>query len=142
EASWALMLPVIIIGGIRMGIFTPTEGAAVVAVYAFLVGIFVYKEITLDKIPQICMEAAIGTAVIATIIAATSLFGWLLSYAQIPQALAASILGLTDDKIMLLLLINCILLVVGMFIDSGPAILLLTPVLAPVAAALEVNSVQ
>lgn len=142
EASWALMMPVIIIGGIRMGIFTPTEGAAVVAVYAFLVGIFVYKEITLDKIPQICMEAAIGTAVIATIIAATSLFGWLLSNAQIPQALAASILGLTDDKIMLLLLINCILLVVGMFIDSGPAILLLTPVLAPVAAALEVNSVQ
>jgi len=123
EASWALMMPVIIIGGIRMGVFTPTEGGAVVAVYAFLVGLFVYKEFTLADIPKICMEAAIATAVIAAIIAATSLFGWLLTNARLPQTIAGAILGLTENKIMLLLLINLMLLVVGMFLDSGPAIL-------------------
>ncbi|WP_128254756.1 TRAP transporter large permease [Falsirhodobacter deserti] len=142
EASWALLMPIIIIGGIRGGIFTPTEGGAVVAVYAFLVGTFVYKEITLAKIPRICMEAAISTAVIATIIAATSMFGWLLTNAQLPQTIAGAILGLTENKILLLLLINVMLLVVGMFLDSGPAILLLTPVLAPVAASAGVDPVQ
>jgi tripartite ATP-independent transporter DctM subunit len=142
EASWALMMPVIIIGGIRMGFFTPTEGGAVVAAYAFVVGLFVYKEITLQTIPQICIEAAIGTAVIAAIIAATSLFGWLLTNAQLPQAIAASILGLTENRILLLVLINVMLLVAGMFLDSGPAILLLTPILAPVATHLGVDPVQ
>jgi len=142
DASWSLMMPVIIIGGIRMGIFTPTEGGAVVAVYAFVVGMFVYKEITLKKIPQICMEAAIGTAVVAAIIAATSLFGWLLTSAQLPQAIAAAILALTDNPILLLLLINVMLLIIGMFIDSGPAILLMTPILLPVANQIGVDPVQ
>ena len=142
EASWALMMPVIIIGGIRMGVFTPTEGGAVVAVYAFLVGLFVYKEFTLADIPKICMEAAIATAVIAAIIAATSLFGWLLTNARLPQTIAGAILGLTENKILLLLLINLMLLVVGMFLDSGPAILLMTPILGPVAAHIGVDPVQ
>lgn len=142
EASWALMMPVIIIGGIRMGVFTPTEGGAVVAVYAFLIGLFVYKEFTLADIPKICMEAAIATAVIAAIIAATSLFGWLLTNARLPQTIASAILGLTENKILLLLLINVMLLVVGMFLDSGPAILLMTPILGPVAAHLGVDPVQ
>lgn len=142
EASWALMMPVIIIGGIRMGVFTPTEGGAVVAVYAFLVGLFVYKEFTLANIPKICMEAAIATAVIAAIIAATSLFGWLLTNARLPQTIAGAILGLTENKILLLLLINLMLLVVGMFLDSGPAILLMTPILGPVAAHMGVDPVQ
>lgn len=142
EASWALMMPVIIIGGIRMGVFTPTEGGAVVAVYAFLVGLFVYKEFTLTDIPKICMEAAIATAVIAAIIAATSLFGWLLTNARLPQTIAGAILGLTENKILLLLLINLMLLVVGMFLDSGPAILLMTPILGPVAAHMGVDPVQ
>ncbi|SED56993.1 TRAP transporter large permease [Rhodobacter sp. 24-YEA-8] len=142
DASWSLLMPVIIIGGIRMGIFTPTEGGAVVAVYAFVVGMFVYKEITISKIPQICIEAAIGTAVVAAIIAATSLFGWLLTNAQLPQAIAAAILSLTDNPILLLLLINIMLLIIGMFVDSGPAILLMTPILAPVANSIGVDPVQ
>ncbi|MDT6942410.1 TRAP transporter large permease [Brucella pseudogrignonensis] len=142
DASWSLLMPVIIIAGIRMGIFTPTEGGAVVAVYAFVVGMFVYKEITLKKIPQICMEAAIGTAVVAAIIAATSLFGWLLTNAQLPQAIAAAILTLTDNPILLLLLINVMLLIIGMFVDSGPAILLMTPILLPVANQIGVDPVQ
>ncbi len=142
DAIWALLMPVIIIGGIRGGIFTPTEGGAVISVYAFLVGLFVYKEITVAKIPYICMEAAIGTATIATIIAATSLFGWLLSSEQIPQHITRVLLSITENKYLLLLLINALLLVAGMFLDSGPAIMLLAPILYPVTVTLGVHPVQ
>jgi C4-dicarboxylate transporter DctM subunit len=142
DAVWALLMPVIIIGGIRGGIFTATEGGAVISVYAFCIGAFVYREITLSNLPRICIEAALNTAVIAAIIATTSLFGWLLTSEQIPQHITRWLIGLTDNKILLLLLINLLLLITGMFIDSGPAILLLTPILAPVAASLAVHPVQ
>lgn len=142
DATWALAMPVIIIGGIRGGIFTATEGGAVISVYAFLIGAFVYKEITLKNLPTICIEAAISTAVIATIIAATSLFSWLLSSEQIPQQMTRTLLSLTENTMLLLLLINVLLLFTGMFIDSGPAIMLLTPILAPVASGLGVHPVQ
>lgn len=142
EAVWALMMPVIIIGGIRGGIFTATEGGAVIAVYALLVGMFIYKEITVSQLPLICIEAAISTAVIATIIAATSLFGWLLASEQIPQQITRALLNLTDNTFVLLLLINVLLLVFGMFIDSGPAIMLMAPILVPVAVKLGMHPVQ
>lgn len=142
NAIWALMMPVIIIVGIRGGVFTPTEGGAVAAVYAFLVGKFVYREIKWSKIPDILAESVINTAVISFIIGTTSLFSWLLASEQIPQAITEALLGLTNDKNILLLLINIILLIVGMFLDSGPAIILLTPVLAPVATSLGVDMVQ
>ncbi|GHU19500.1 hypothetical protein FACS189475_06820 [Betaproteobacteria bacterium] len=142
DAVWALMMPIIIIGGIRGGIFTATEGGAVIAVYALLVGVFVYKEITLKKLPGICIEAAASTAIIATIIAATSLFGWLLASEQIPLKITKALLGVTDNPYLLLLLINLLLLVVGMFIDSGPAIMLLAPILVPVAVKMGVHPVQ
>lgn len=142
DATWALMMPIIIVGGIRAGVFTATEGGAVVAVYALLVGAFVYKEITIKKLPAICLEAAISTAVIGTIIAATSLFGWQLSSEQIPQQITAALLGVTENKYLLLLLINLLLLFCGMFLDSGPAIMLLAPILVPVAANLGVHPVQ
>ena len=142
DAIWALLMPVIIIGGIRSGVFTATEGGAVVAVYALLVGVFVYKEITWKNLPRICVEAAISTAVIGTIIAATSLFGWLLASEQIPQYLTNSLLSISDNKYVLLLLINFLLLICGMFIDSGPAIMLLAPILVPVAQSLQVHPVQ
>ncbi|GHS94925.1 hypothetical protein AGMMS50276_08800 [Synergistales bacterium] len=142
EAIWALAMPVIIIGGIRGGIFTATEGGAVISVYAFLIGIFVYKEIKLKDIPKICIEAAISTATIATIIATTSLFGWLLSSEQIPQKITGALLSVTENKTMLLLLINLLLLFTGMFLDSGPAIMLLAPILVPVAVRLGVHPVQ
>ncbi len=141
-ALWALMMPVIIIGGIRGGIFTATEGAAVISVYALVVGMFVYKEIKLKDLPRICTEAAISTGVIATIIAATSLFGWLLTSEQIPQQITHALLSITDNRILLLLLVNLLLLICGMFIDSGPAIMLLAPILVPVATSLGVHPVQ
>ncbi|MDF2892105.1 MAG: siaT 1 [Clostridia bacterium] len=142
EASWALVMPFIIIFGIRGGVFTATEGGAVVAVYSLLVSMFIYKEIKIKDLPTIMYEAAISTATIATIIAATSLFSWLLASQQIPQQITTALLGVTDNKIVLLLLINLLLLMAGMFLDSGPAIMLLAPILAPVAIKLGVNPVQ
>lgn len=142
DASWALIMPVIILVGIRGGIFTPTEGGAVVSVYALFVGMFIYKEITLKDLPKICISAAISTASIAAIIMATSLFGWLLASEQIPQKITMALLAATQNKVLLLLLINLLLLIVGMFLDSGPAIMLLAPILIPVAAKLGVHPVQ
>jgi len=142
DASWALAMPFIIIFGIRAGIFTPTEGGAVVVVYSLIISVFVYKEIKLKDLPNILFESAISTAIISTIIAATTLFGWLLASQQIPQQITTTLLGVTDNKILLLLLINLILLISGMFLDSGPAIMLLAPILAPVAINLGVNPVQ
>ena len=142
DAIWALLMPVIILVGIRGGIFTATEGGAVVSVYALIIGMFVYKEIRISDLLSIFKEAAISSAVIGTIIAATSLFSWLLTSEQIPAQITAWLLGITDNKILLLLLINVLLLITGMFIDSGPAILLLAPILCPVATQLNMSLVQ
>jgi len=142
KAALALFMPVIIIVGIRGGMFTATEGGAIIAFYAFIISMFVYREIRIKDLPKIFFDAALSTAVISTIIGATSLFGWLLTSEQIPQKAANFLIGLTDDKFLLLLLINVILLIAGMFLDSGPAILLFSPILAPVAMSLDVNMVQ
>lgn len=142
SAIWALLMPVMIIVGIRGGIFTATEGGAVVSVYALFIGMFVYKEIKLRDIPEICFRAAISTATIAAIIMTTSLFSWLMTSEQIPQAITAAILGVTDNDILLMFLINLLLLVCGMFIDSTPAILLLAPILIPVAVSAGVHPAQ
>ncbi|MEG6615980.1 TRAP transporter large permease [Peptococcaceae bacterium 1198_IL3148] len=142
DAIWALAMPVIIIVGIRGGAFTATEGGAIISAYALIISAFIYKEIKLKDLPQIFYDAAISTAIISAILASTSLFSWLLSSEQIPQQITTALLGVTDNPIILLLIINAILLAVGMFLDSGPAIMLLAPILAPVAASLGVDMVQ
>jgi C4-dicarboxylate transporter DctM subunit len=142
ESIWALMMPVIIIVGIRMGVFTPTEGGVVAAVYAFVIGKFIYKELDWGDFPDILSSATANTAVISFLIATASLFGWLLASEQIPQQISGAILSISDNKYVILLLINLLLLVVGMFLDSGPAIILLVPVLVPVAQSLDVNLTQ
>lgn len=142
NAIWALLMPLIIVFGIRGGIFTATEGGAVISVYGLIVGMFIYKEIKLKDLPGILKEAAVSSATIGTIIAATTLFSWLLTSEQIPAKITNWMIGLTDNKYLLLLLINILLLITGMFIDSGPAIMLLAPILCPVATSLGVDLVQ
>lgn len=142
SAFWALLMPIIILVGIRGGIFTATEGGAVISVYALFVSMFVYKEIKIKQLPRIFFEATMGTAVITSIIAATSLFGWLLTNQQIPQKFANTLLGVTDNPILITLILFVILLLVGLFIDSSPAILLLTPILVPVATSIGMDLVQ
>lgn len=142
SAFWALLMPIIIIVGIRGGFFTATEGGAVISVYALFVGMFIYKEIKIKDFPKIFFQAAISTAVITSIIAATSLFGWLLTSEQVPQKFANALLGVTDNPVLIVLILIAILLVVGLFIDSSPAILLLTPILVPVATSIGMDLVQ
>ncbi|GFN21707.1 TRAP transporter large permease [Thermanaeromonas sp. C210] len=142
DAIWALMMPVIIIGGIRGGIFTATEGGAVAAVYAIVVSLFVYREMTLKDLFAALVEAGKKTAIIGFLIATSSLFSWILASERIPEQITSFIVSLTDNKYMILLLINILLLLVGTVLDSGPAIILLVPILVPVAKSLGIDLVQ
>lgn len=142
DSVWALLLPIIIIVGIRMGVFTPTEGGVVAAVYAIFIGKFVYKELAWSDFPEIFSSSVSNTAVISFLIATASLFGWILASEQIPQQISETILSISDNKYAILLMINLLLLVVGIFMDLGPAIIILVPVLVPVAISLDVNLTQ
>lgn len=142
DASWALVMPLLIVFGIRGGIFTATEGGAVISVYGLIIGMFVYKEVKVKDLPRIFLDAAESSAIIGSIIATTTLFSWLLTSEQIPAKITNWMLGISDNKYVILFLINILLLITGMFIDSGPAIMLLAPILCPVASSLGVNLVQ
>lgn len=129
----ALLMPVIILGGIFGGIFTPTEAAAVSAVYAFIVGAFVYKGIRLDNIKDVLLGSSISTAIILMLLATSNISGWIIVVSHLPQAVTESFLSITESGVLLILLINILLLVVGMFMEGNSAIVILTPILLPIA---------
>lgn len=136
---WALMLPVIIIGGIRSGIFTPTESAAIAAGYAFIVGMFIYKDLKWRDLPGIFHRVGISTAMVMFIICGANLFGWVLTAEQVPLKLASFITELTNNKYLILLLINMILLIVGCFLNATSAITILTPLFLPITNAVGID---
>lgn len=142
DSIFALFMPVIIIVGIRGGIFTPTEGGAIVSMYALIISIFVYKDIKLKDLKSICLDAALSTAAITLIICATSALTWFLASNEIPQRVSMYIISLTDNKLALILLMSFLLLIVGMFIGSSPAIMMLSPILYPIASSIGINPVQ
>lgn len=142
DAILALLMPVIILGGIYGGIFTPTEGAVVAVVYGLIVSLFIYKEIKVKDLVEIFSSSVITTAVIMFIIACAAIFGFLLTREQIPQDVAGLMLGITENPILLLLLINLLLLVVGTFLETAAAIVILTPILAPIASAAGIDLVH
>lgn len=142
DSIFALFMPIIIIVGIRGGIFTPTEGGAIVSMYALIISIFVYKDIKLKDLKSICLDAALSTAAITLIICATSALTWFLASNEIPQKVSMFIISLTDNKLALILLMSFLLLIVGMFIDSSPAIMMLSPILYPIASSIGINPVQ
>ncbi|WP_058989859.1 TRAP transporter large permease [Anaerococcus rubeinfantis] len=142
DSIFALFMPIIIIVGIRGGIFTPTEGGAIVSMYALIISIFVYKDIKLKDLKSICLDAALSTAAITLIICATSALTWFLASNEIPQRVSMYIISLTDNKLALILLMSILLLIVGMFIDSSPAIMMLSPILYPIASSIGINPVQ
>lgn len=142
DSVFALFMPIIIIVGIRGGIFTPTEGGAIVSMYALIISIFVYKDIKLKDLKSICLDAALSTAAITLIICATSALTWFLASNEIPQRVSMFIISLTDNKLALILLMSFLLLIVGMFIDSSPAIMMLSPILYPIASSIGINHVQ
>jgi len=129
----ALMVPVIIIGGILTGKFTPTEAAAVACGYVFLVGIFVYKKLTIKDIIDSLYESAVTSAVILLIISTARLFGLFLALEHVPEQVAAILTSITTNKYMFLLIINIFLLFMGMIMETGANVILLAPILLPIA---------
>jgi tripartite ATP-independent transporter DctM subunit len=135
----ALMLPAIILGGIHFGIFTPTEASAAAVLYALLVGRFVYGTLRMDMLPAILFRTALMTSSILFIVATSAVFAWVLTVGQIPQTVAAWIAGMSLSPTMLLLAINVLLLVVGIFIEPLPGVMIMVPILAPLADAAGLN---
>lgn len=131
NASWSLIFPIIIIGGLRGGIFTPTEAGVVAAMYALFVGLFVYRELNMKKLYGVLIEAARTTSVVMFLVAAAMVSAWAISVAQIPAVVSDVLAPFTGNQLMLLIVINVIVLFVGMVMDLTPAILVLTPVLLP-----------
>ena len=142
DAIWALLMPVILLGGILSGIFTPTEASIVTCVYSLIVGVFIYKEIKLSDVPRIIAENMRSCASIIILIGMANVFAFILTNERIPQMVASAILNVTDNKIAIILLINIVLLFVGMFMESLAAILITFPVLLPVATAIGMNPVH
>ena len=135
-------MPVIILGGIYSGFFTPTEAAVVSVFYGLVVGVFVYREIKLKDLKKIFYESVLTMATVLLIMSASTIFGWILAKQQIPQALAKAFLGISDGKYVFLLLINVMLLVVGMVCEAGAAMVILAPLLAPIAQTLGIDLIH
>ncbi|MFZ5587397.1 MAG: TRAP transporter large permease [Thermodesulfobacteriota bacterium] len=138
-AGPALLAPVIILGGILGGVFTPTEAAAVAVLYAYLLGVFVYRELKWRDLIGIFIASGTTTAVLLLIIGMANIFAWVLTAEQIPQQIANALLGLTKNPYLILLLINVLLICVGMFLEGGAAIIILAPTLLAVTEAVGVN---
>lgn len=136
------MMPVIILGGIYGGIFTPTEAAVVSVVYAFIIGKFVYKELDFEKIYKSMKETTLINGSLMFMIGLSIAFANYLSLAQIPKTLASLLINLSDSPFVLLLIINIFLLVIGCFIDNIPAVIILTPILLPIVTQVGIDPIQ
>lgn len=138
-AMWALMMPVIILGGILGGFVTPTEAAAVAVGYALFIGLAVYRNLGLKDLYDVFFKSAVTIGVITMLLSAAKVLAWFLAIQQIPEMVATAFMSLSDNKYIILLLINLFLVLVGMFLDIGPALLILGPILAPLAINLGVH---
>ncbi len=141
-AFWALFMTVIILFGILGGFFTPTEASIIAVIYALVVGIAVYKELPLKKIPDIMLSSMTSTASIMLLVGFANLFGWIMVSEQIPQLVASTILGISENPIIVILLINLLLLFVGTFMETIAALVILFPVLLPVAMQVGMDPIQ
>lgn len=132
DGIWALFLPIIIIGGIRFGIFTPTEAAVVAAVYAIFISVFIYRELTWRLFLKVLINASRTTAMVMFLVGCAMVAAWLITIAQLPQQLAALLAPLMDNPRLLMLAIMLIVLAVGMVMDLAPTVLIMVPLLMPV----------
>lgn len=142
RAVLALGAPALILGGILGGIFTATESAAIAVIYALVVGLVIYRELDFKTLPRLFINAGVTASVIMFIITQATVFSWFLTIEQIPQAIAGAVLGLTDNPLLLLLLVNCVLLIAGTFLETTAALILLVPVIVPMLPALGIDLVQ
>ncbi|WP_284231648.1 TRAP transporter large permease [Arenivirga flava] len=142
KALPALLLPVLILGGIRFGVFTPTEAAAIAVVYALVVGFAVYRELSIKRLVYALADSTLIVGLIMLVLSAAQIYSWALTSGLVPQMAAEAIFTITENPIVLLLLINAVLLVVGMFIEANAALIILTPILYPVATSMGVDPVH
>ena len=137
----SLFMLIVVIGGIVSGIFTATEASAIAVLYSLVLG-FIYKEINFKKLPQILLDSSATTAVVMLLIGASMSMSWALSYENIPQDISTALLALSDNKIMVLIIINLLLLFVGIFMDMTPAVLIFTPIFLPIVTKLGIDPVH
>lgn len=141
-AIWALLLTALIIGGLLSGIVTPTETAILACIYAFVVGIYIYKGITLRQVPKIVIDSAVTSAALLALVGIANVFGWIMAAEEIPQAIAQGMLSLTDNKYLIIILINVLLLIVGMFMETIAALIILFPALVAVTTSVGIDPVH
>ena len=137
----SLMLLVIVIGGILAGLFTATEASAIAVLYALILS-FIYKELTWAKLPQVLLRSTKTTAIVLLLVATCTGLSWIMSYENIPQTVSAALLSISDNPVVILILINVILLIVGIFMDMTPAVLIFTPIFLPVCTALGMHTIH
>lgn len=142
DSVWGLLLPMIILGGIMTGAFTPTESAAIAVVYGLIVSFFVYKELKLGDLVPIFYKASLNSAMIMLLIAAASPFGWVMIIEQVPQMASSAILGVSTNMYIILMLIIIMYLILGTFMETGAIILLAVPIFAPIAQQLGIDMVH
>ncbi len=142
DAIPSLLLIVIVIGGIIKGVFTATEGSVVAVVYSLILSLFFYKTIKIRDLYEIIKNSAETTGIIVFLIGVSSIMAWVMAFTGIPGAISTALLGISDNRIIILLIINVVLLVVGTFMDITPAILIFTPIFLPVCQQLGMNAVQ
>ena len=142
DSIWSLSLPFGIILGLRFGLFTPTEAGAMAVLASILIGIFVYKELKMSHVKAILLDTIYGTGTVVLIIVSASVFGYYLTWERIPQDLTAMLLDFTSNKYTMLAVINVFLLLVGMMLEGGAALIIIAPLLVPVVVALGVDPVH
>ena len=142
EGFWALLCPVIILGGIYSGTFTPTEAACVSVVYALFVSVFIYRSLPVKDMIPVLLESAATVSSCLIITGSAAIFAKVITLLRVPQAVAEAMGGIADNRILLLLLINGILLIAGMILDTGASVMILTPILLPLVTAVGVNPIH
>lgn len=138
----ALLIPVTVIIGILSGVFTATESAAIACFLALFVGLFFYRELRIKKLPKILLNTVINTATVTFLIIMANIFGWMIAFERIPQLLVDSVLSITDNPWVFLLLVNIALIVIGMLLDGIAALIILVPVMMPLVTALNIDPVH
>ena len=141
DAVPSLLLLVIVIGGIVIGIFTATEASAIAVLYTLILG-FIYREISFKNLPEVLLNSASTTAIVMLLIGASMSMSWVMSFENIPQNVSAALLSLSENKFVILIIINILLLFVGTFMDMTPAVLIFTPIFLPVVSSMGVEPVQ
>ncbi len=142
EAIWVIFMPLIVLGGIYGGVFTPTEAAIVAAVYGLFLGFVVYKELKIKDLPKIFVDSALTSAMVMFVIACAQSFSWVMSSFRVTNAIAAGVLAITSNKVLLLLLLNGMLLISGCFIELNASIVIFAPMLLPIMESIGVNPIH